>query len=93
MTELPILHDAARQRFHVQLDGSEAELTYQLRDGIMVVDHTGVPAAIGGRGVAGQLVRSAFEYARAQGWRVRPECSYAGTWAARHRDYADLLVD
>lgn len=94
MTDLPaISHDAARQRFHVQLDGHEAELTYQLRNGVMVIDHTGVPAAIGGRGVAGQLVRTAFEYARAQGWRVRPACSYAGVWAARHPDYADLLAD
>ena len=94
MTDLPeIAHDAARQRFHLALDGHEAELTYQLRNGVMVIDHTGVPAAIGGRGLAGLLVRSAFEHARSQGWRVRPACSYAEAWASRHPEYADLLVD
>ena len=94
MTDLPaVLHDAARQRFHLQVEGHEAELTYQLRDGVMVIDHTGVPGAIGGRGVAGHLVRTAFEHARTQGWRVLPACSYAEVWAARHLDYADLLAD
>lgn len=94
MTELPtVVHDPARQRFHLQVEGHEAELTYQLRDGIMVINHTGVPGAIGGRGVAGQLVRAAFEHARAQGWRVLPACSYAEAWAARHPAYADLLAD
>lgn len=94
MTDLPAaIHDAARQRFHLEVDGHEAELTYRLGAGIMVIDHTGVPAAIGGRGVAGHLVQTAFETARAQGWRVVPACSYAEAWAARHPDYSDLLAD
>ncbi len=95
MTELPaVVHDAASRRFHLELEGHEAELVYRFHDGVMVIDHTGVPSAIGGRGVAGHLVRTAFEHARAQGWRVVPACSYAETWAARHRrDYADVLAD
>ena len=94
MTDLPAAHhDAARQRFHLPLDGHEAELVYQLRGNIMVIEHTGVPDTIGGRGVAGHLVRSAFEHARAQGWQVQPACSYATAWIARHPDYADLLAD
>ncbi|KAF1691228.1 GNAT family N-acetyltransferase [Pseudoxanthomonas koreensis] len=94
MTDLPaIAHDPAHPRFFLQLDGHEAELEYHLQDGVMVIDHTGVPAEIGGRGLAGHLVRHAFEHARGQGWRVLPACSYAEVWAARHPDYADLLVD
>lgn len=93
MTDAPtIQHDAAARRFHTRLDGHEAEATYRLRDGVMVIDHTGVPSAIGGRGVAGHLVRAAFAHAREAGWKVVPACSYAAVWVARHPEYADLVV-
>ena len=49
----PIQHDPAAQRFTLTLDGHEAELVYRLQHGRMSIDHTGVPQAIGGKGVAG----------------------------------------
>ena len=87
-----VQHDAGRQRFHLRLEGHEAELAYHLREGVLVIDHTGVPEAIGGRGVASRLVQAAFEYARGQGWRVIPACSYAQVWVSRHPDYAGLVA-
>lgn len=78
-------------RFIVQLDGVEAELDYRLRDGALVIEHTGVPQAIGGRGVAASLVAAALDYARAQGLRVVPACSYAAEYVRRHPQYADLI--
>jgi predicted GNAT family acetyltransferase len=100
MAELPpIHHDAGLRRFCLVLEGIEAELTYHLLDShvagsatVMVIDHTGVPEAIGGRGLAGQLVKAAFEHARAAGWRVLPACSYAQAWVERHPEYRDVLV-
>lgn len=86
-----IHHDAARLRFSTVLDGHEAELVYRLRGGALVIDHTGVPAAIGGRGVAGDLVKAALDYARAQGLRVVPACSYSAAYVQRHPEYADLV--
>lgn len=88
---ITIQHDPAAQRFHIRVDGQEAELTYRLRNGGMVIDHTGVPEAIGGRGIAAGLVKAALEYARAAGWKVVPACSYAAAYVARHPEYADLL--
>lgn len=84
-------HDPAARRFTTRLDGHEAELLYALRDGCMVIEHTGVPEAIGGRGVAALLVRAALDHARAQGWRVVPACSYSAAYVQRHPEYADLL--
>ena len=92
MTEPPIQHDPAHQRFHLLLDGHEAELAYRSEEGRLVIEHTGVPGEIGGRGLAGRLVQAAFEHARARGLRVVPACSYARTWVARHPEYADLVV-
>ena len=44
-------HDPDARRLHTRVEGHEAELRYSLRDGRMVIDHTGVPDAIGGRGI------------------------------------------
>ncbi|ROU05714.1 GNAT family N-acetyltransferase [Lysobacter enzymogenes] len=85
-------HDPAQQRFTTVVDGVEAELEYQLRGDQLVIAHTGVPEAIGGRGIASDLVRAAFEYARQAGYKVRPACSYAAAWAERHPEYSQLLA-
>ncbi|PPJ42588.1 MULTISPECIES: GNAT family N-acetyltransferase [unclassified Pseudoxanthomonas] len=84
-------HDPDARRFHTRVDGHEAELLYSLRDGRMVINHTGVPNEIGGRGVAASLVKSALDHARAQGWRVVPACSYSAAYIERHPEYAELI--
>lgn len=84
-------HDADSRRFSTRLEGHEAELVYSLRDGRMIIEHTGVPEAIGGRGIAAALVKAALDHARTQGWRVVPACSYSAAYVQRHPEYADLV--
>ena len=84
-------HDPDARRLHTRVEGHEAELRYSLRDGRMVIDHTGVPDVIGGRGIAGILVKAARDLARARGWRVVPACSYSAAYVQRHPEYADLI--
>ncbi|TBR06780.1 MAG: N-acetyltransferase [Lysobacter sp.] len=89
---MEVQHEADAHRFVIRTEGVEAEVTYTLRDGVMTINHTGVPRAIGGRGIAGELVGAAFDHARAKGLRVRPLCSYAAAWSKRHPEVADLLA-
>lgn len=91
MTDPAIAHDPAARRFSVDVDGHRAVLEYQLGDGTLAITHTGVPAAIGGRGIASRLVEAAFAHARAAGLKVRPACSYAAAWVERHPEVSDLL--
>jgi predicted GNAT family acetyltransferase len=86
-----IQHDSDTHRFSASLDGSRAELEYELVDGCLVITHTRVPPEVSGRGVASRLTRAAFEHARAAGLQVRPMCSYAAGWAERHPEYRALL--
>ena len=89
---LPVVaHDAAAHRFTLAVDGHQAVLDYLQRDDAMVITHTGVPNAIGGRGIAAALTRAALAQARAAGLKVIPECSYAVAFMQRHGEYADLL--
>jgi uncharacterized protein len=89
---MSIAHDAGAHRFATSQDGVEAHLDYELAGRTMTITHTIVPPEIGGRGIAGHLVQAAFDAARAQGWTVRPQCSYAADWAQKHPEVQDLLA-
>lgn len=86
----PIQHDAKAQRFNAVVDDVTGHVEYELAGDVMTVTHTIVPSAIGGRGIAGALVKAALDHARSEGWKVVPQCSYAETWMQKHPDYADL---
>jgi len=88
---MDIVHDPRARRFSVAVEGYRGELDYTLRDGVMVITHTEVPPAIGGRGIAAALTRAALDAARRDGWRVRPACSYAAAFMRRHSEFSDLL--
>ena len=87
-----IVHDLAASRFSTVVEGQSSVLDYRLHGHVMTIDHTEVPAALRGRGIAAALVQAAFEHARSAGWRVVPACSYAAAFASRHPEHADLLV-
>lgn len=82
-------HDTNAHRFTTEVDGVRAVLDYVLTDSTMTITHTSVPPAIGGRGIAAELMRAALSAARASGWTVRPACSYAAAYMQRHPDAAE----
>ncbi len=92
MSDKPIKHDTAAGRFETVVDGHTAHLDYELEDGVMRFTHTIVPDAIGGRGIAGRLVRHGMEHAREHGLHIVPQCSYVRAWLERHPDYRDLAL-
>lgn len=91
MQQFEVRHAPEQQRFVVELEGQQAVLDYRLQADVMAIVHTGVPEAIAGRGVAGALTAAALAAARAHGWQVSPECSYAAAYLRRHPEYQDLL--
>jgi predicted GNAT family acetyltransferase len=52
-----------------------------------------VPRRLEGRGFAGQVVRGALDYARANGLKVAPACSYVRAYMRRHKETRDLLAE
>ena len=87
----PVLHETAAQRFVVQVEAFTAVAEYELADGRVIFTHTFVPPELRGRGLAERLVRAGLEWARAEGRRVVPQCSYVATFIQRHAEYQPLL--
>ncbi len=84
-----IEHEAHAHRFATVVDSRRAVLEYVLADNVMTITHTEVPPAIGGRGIAAELMRAALNVAHAAGWAVNPACSYAAAYMRRHPDTAE----
>jgi len=87
-----IRHNEAAHRFEWTEDGLLCVLDYTLNGTVAAYTHTGVPDAVGGRGIAADLVRTGLDTARTRGWRVRPLCSYVAAYIQRHPEYQDLVA-
>lgn len=81
-------------QYRLTLDGHVAELTYsRLGAATIIIDHTGVPDALRGRGAGQSLVERAVADARAEGRKVIPLCPFAKAQFARHPEWQDVLKD
>jgi hypothetical protein len=78
----------AEDRFVVRIEGMEAELVYRVSGDRLFLLHTEVPESLGGRGIAGQLVRAALRRAEADHLTIVPWCPYARRWLKEHPDEA-----
>jgi predicted GNAT family acetyltransferase len=90
---IEITRNREASRFETTIDGHLCVCQYRLYGRLMMMTHTGVPHAIRGRGIAAELVRAALAFARDEGLKVRPDCSYVEAYMRRHPDTLDLLVE
>jgi predicted GNAT family acetyltransferase len=84
--------DSAHERFVVESGGHVAQLLYQREPGRLILVHTEVPEVLGGRGIAGQLVRAAVASAASERRTVVPWCPYARRWLQDHQDVAGSVT-
>lgn len=84
---MEIIHEPENNMFRTKVDGYTAYVTYVISDGELDIRHTIVPPEIGGRGIAGQLVKATYDYAREQNLQPVATCSYAVVWLQRHPEY------
>lgn len=90
--KIEVRHNASRRCFEATVDGERCVADYQMRGDVMWMTHTGVPQAVGGRGVAAELVRTALAYAQDKGFKVEPACSYVEVYMRRHPEAQKLLA-
>ncbi|WP_373488942.1 GNAT family N-acetyltransferase [Blastomonas sp.] len=96
MSSINIDHQTqgAAGRFVFPSEQGDAELTYTIgEDGEVIADHTFVPDALRGGGIAGKLVNALVATARSDGWKIVPRCSYVAAAFKRHPEWTDLLAD
>ncbi len=88
---LEITHNQSANRFETSIDDRTGYISYQERGDTLVYDHTIVPQALGGRGIGSALVKHALNYARDNGKKVIPQCSFVSAYISKHPEYQDLV--
>lgn len=79
-------------RYVARLEGVEAEMTFsRASPQLVIIDHTGVPDSLRGKGVGQALALHAVEAARAGGWKIIPLCPFFKAQAQRHPEWRDVV--
>jgi len=86
-----IIHNQDDHRFELEMSGHLAVLDYMQKGDLIIFTHTGVPPAIGGRGIGSQLVKTGLDYARENEFKVRSLCWFVSKYIRLHKEYQDLL--
>ena len=87
-----IRNNTQESRFETTVDGHLAYAAYELEEPKSIVfAHTIVPDEISGRGVAGEIVKHALDYARKEKLTVVPQCAYVASYIKRHPEYEELV--
>ena len=83
-------HEPDARRFTLPTTPTSV-LDYELSGSHVVFTHTGVPPAYRGQGLAAQLVEAGLAWARDQGLKVVPACSYVHVYIQRHPEWQNLV--
>lgn len=83
-------------RYVAIVDRFESEMTFSWKKSagknLMIINHTGVPSALAGKGVGLALLARAVEDARAEKFRIVPHCSFVRVMLQRHKEWQDVLA-
>lgn len=92
-----VIDNKEAKRFEIHVDGKVAFEDYDFFEtsegekGIAYL-HTEVPKELGGRGIAGYLVKYILDDASRKNLRVKPICPYVKAYIDKHPEYQDNSV-
>lgn len=82
----------SKSRFELEEGGEVAYLEFEVdQSGWMTLWHTEVPSALRGKGIAGELAKTALEYARDNDLRVDVICPSVATFIRKNPEYQSLV--
>lgn len=82
-----------RGSFFIEQDGEKlAEIVYAHRgDKQIIIEHTEVDERLKGQNIGYELVHKTVEYARAQGLKITPLCTFAKAVFDKRPEFGDVL--
>lgn len=90
MSEYTLVHNPKEKLYAYHIEGHVAQLIYEEKEGVLHLTQTLVPKELGGRGIAGALVKDVFEDIKAKGLKMKPVCSYIIAYVQKHPEYKSL---
>jgi predicted GNAT family acetyltransferase len=91
-TSTAVHHNTAQQRFEATVEGHVNVADYRMSNGVMLLTHTHVHPDLQGRGIAASLIEAAMAFAREEGLKIDPLCTYARAYMQKHPETQSLHV-
>lgn len=88
-----IIDNPSKSRFETEIEGHTAEVVYKLDGQVICFEHTTIPEALQGRGLAGQMANTCLTSARERGLSVTPECAVFVNYMKKRPETHDLLSE
>ncbi|OEE42828.1 GNAT family N-acetyltransferase [Vibrio anguillarum] len=87
-----VQHDVQNCQYKVHLEGNLfATVTYQQQDEVLFITSTRVPDELQGKGYGKIMMESVLPQIEAQGYTIKPVCSYVVHYLNRHSEWQHLL--
>lgn len=91
--EPEVIHEKENLRFVIYNDGNEVYVEYTMGEKEINLYHTYTHPALRGKGLAAQVVRAAFEFAKENNLKVIPTCSYVQSFISKNDEYKKLAAN
>ena len=87
-----VTDNVAKSRFELAENGALAFANYRHTGDVYTLPHVEAAPELRGKGTADRLMVGIAALARANGFKLRPTCSYALAWFRRHPEQNDLVA-
>jgi len=78
--------------FELEIEDERPFIEYSKEGNLVYLNHTEVPEALEGKGIAGALVEKTFKYLEENNLQVVPLCSYIRVFLKRHPEWKRLVA-
>jgi len=86
-----LVHNETECQYEYHIEGHLACVIYKEENGILHLTHTLVPKELGGRGIAGELVKAVMDDIEKRKLKMKPGCSYIVAYVEKHPECRKLL--
>lgn len=89
--DMEFVNNTEQNQFELILNEGIATISYQLNNNTLSILSTNVPTSMRGKGIAAEITKRVFEFARKQNYTVTPLCSYTLDFLKKNYEYQDLI--
>ncbi|MDP2686641.1 MAG: GNAT family N-acetyltransferase [Aequorivita sp.] len=90
---MQVIDNKEKNRFEAIVDGHQAIIEYSVLPGVLSLNHTEVPEALGGRGVASEMAESVLLAIELRGLKVKPVCPFIKKYIYKHPEWKSILAN
>jgi uncharacterized protein len=87
-----IANNEEEKKFYLRLDGKEAFLKYELKNGNIDLTSVYVPKEFRGKEIGEAILKEALSYAEKNELKVIPSCRFAKSFLKKNPEYQHLVA-